>query len=92
MAREEKPDMFMTMLSRMVGIPPQEFKSIIEGFIYTARNMGAQMDRIEANQLAMIEAMNDDRKRDGRPLIGYTDTGGIGYDNSGNPTGTKTTS
>lgn len=75
----QKPDFMLTMLSNMVGIPPEQFKEIIEGFVYTARNMGAQMDRIEANQLAMIEAMNDDRKRDGRPLISYTDAGGIKY-------------
>lgn len=83
MAGEKKPDFMMTMLSNMVGIPPEQFREIIEGFVYTARNMGAQMDRIEGNQLAMIEAMNDDRKRDGRPLIAYTDSGGIKY-NGGN--------
>lgn len=76
MAEGKKPDFMMNMLSSMVGIPPEQFKEIIEGFIYTARNMGAQMDRIETNQLALIEAENDRRTKSGQPLIGYTDRDG----------------
>lgn len=73
------PDMFMQMMSKMVGLKPEQFQKVIEGFIYTGRNMGAQMERIEANQLAMIEAMNDVRKHNGQSLIGYTDRDGTQY-------------
>ena len=81
------PDMFMQMMAKMVGLQPEQFKEVIEGFIYTARNMGAQMERIEGNQLAMIEAMNDDRKQHGQPLIGYTDKDGTQH-NRANINGT----
>lgn len=74
-----KPDMLMSMLSKMVGIEPAQFQSTIEDFVKLGQNIGVQMNRIEANQLAMIEAMNDDRKRDGKPLIGYTGTDGVSY-------------
>jgi len=87
MAGEPKPDMFMTMLSKMVGIEPGEFKKIIEGFIYTARNMGAQNDRIEANQLAIIEAMNDDRRERGKPALSYLDSSGQRHNSSDNGAG-----
>jgi hypothetical protein len=72
----EKPDMFFVMLSKMVGIPPEEFKRTIEQFIHVASHAGAQMDRIEKNQLALIEAINAERKTAGLPLVGYTDRTG----------------
>jgi hypothetical protein len=72
----DKPDMFFVMLSKMVGIPPEEFKRTIEQFIHVATHAGVQMDRIEKNQLALIEAINAERKQAGLPLVGYTDRTG----------------
>lgn len=77
-------DMMMKMLSSMVGIPPEDFKKIIEGFIFTAKNMGSQMDRIERNQIALLEAENDRRATSGLPAIGYVYTDGTGNAQSPN--------
>lgn len=78
-------DMLFRMMSKMVGMEPDQFKTIIQNFVNMGANAGSQLHRIEHNVLQMVETLNAERQTEGKPLIGYVDSNGRQYGTDGRP-------
>lgn len=76
-------DMFATMLDSFVnsiftniGKTKEEVHEGVQQFMDLSATVGETLNRIEQNQLLLIEAENERRRDSGRDPIGYVSNGG----------------
>lgn len=75
--------MMARMLAQMLGMKPEDLSAIATGMGSNIKGAFEMLARIEANQLLLIEAENERRKSEGKPILCAV----VANSNVGNPTG-----